>query len=278
MQQQAGSSANCGFRRSAFSDANLRFMQVGQHSFYALDLESRTAVGSIAEDVMKDEIRFIIPFMDSLFCMSASSLGLVSLHANCVARGGRGIVILGEPASGKTTVSYLAACGGMQFHADECVFLDIRQGELRAWGGFWPVVFRKQMVEFFAELKSRTGQFTYGDRAFCYVNKGGLQGRRAEPVLPACSIFLSRAPSPRVTLAQLSPPEVYERLAASLLFEEEERFAKQQDAALCALSSLPSYEFNYGRDPATAVELIEDLLSRYEGRQPIATQLSSAQD
>jgi hypothetical protein len=164
----------------------------------------------------------------------------------------------------------------MHFHADEGVFLEICQGELRAWGGFWPVVFRKQTAEFFPELKSCAGQFTYGDRAFCYLNKSCLQSHHAEPVLPdaepvlpACSIFLSQAPSPRVKLAQLSPVEVYERLASSLLFEEEEQFAGQQKAALCALSGLPAYEFNYGRDPAAAVEIIEDLLSQYEGRQPL---------
>ena len=158
---------------------------------------------------MKDELRFIIPFMDSLFCMSASSLGLVSLHANCVARGGRGILILGESGSGKTTLSYLAAQRGMHFHADEGVFLEVCQGELRAWGGFWPVVFREQTIELFPELKSCTGQFTYGDLAFCHANKGRLQSHDAEPVLPACSIFLSRTPSPSVTLAQLSPREAY---------------------------------------------------------------------
>lgn len=269
IQHRASSSGNCGFRRSAFSDANLRFVQVGQRSFYALDLESRTAVASIPEDVMKDELRFIIPFMDSLFCMSASSLGLVSLHANCVARGGRGIIILGEPGAGKTTVSYLAARKGMHFHADEGVFLEICHDDLRAWGGFWPVVFRRETVEFFPELKSCTRQFTYGDHAFAYVNKGGLQSHKAESVLPVCSIFLSRAPSPNLTPAQLSPLEVYQRLASSVLFEEEEQFAKQQDAMCSTLSTLPTYEFNYGKDPAAAVELIEELLSRYEGQQPL---------
>ena len=269
IQHRASSSGNCGFRRSAFSDVNLRFVQVGQRSFYALDLESRTAVASIPEDVIKDELRFIIPFMDSLFCMSAASLGLVSLHANCVARGGRGIIILGEPGAGKTTVSYLAARKGMHFHADEGVFLEICHDELRAWGGFWPVVFRRETVEFFPELESCTRQFTYGDHAFAYLNEGGLQSHNAEPVLPVCSIFLSRAPSSNVTPAQLSPLEVYQRLASSVLFDEEEQFAKQQDAVLCTLSTLPTYEFHYGKDPASAVELIEELLSRYEGRQPL---------
>jgi len=264
-QHPASSFGNCGFMRSAFSDSNLRFAQVGQRSFYALDLESRTAVGSITEEVMKDGLRFIISFMDSLFCMTASSLGLVSLHANCVARDGRGVIIFGEPGSGKTTVSYLAAQRGMDFHSDEGVFLESCQGELRAWRGFWPVVFRQHTVDIFPELQSCTGQFTYGDLAFCPANKGWLQSHDARPVLPACNIFLSRSPSRSVTLAQLAPLEVYQRLATSLLFEEQEQFAKQQDAALCILSTLPTYALSYGGDPAPAVELIGELLSRHGG-------------
>lgn len=270
IQHRASSPGNRGFRRFAFSDSNLRFAQVGQRSFYALDLESRTAVGSITEDVIKDELRIIIPFMDSLFCMSAASLGLVSLHANCVARGGRGVIILGEPGVGKTTVSYLAAREGMHFHADDGVFLEICQGELRAWGGFWPIVLRQETVEFFPELQSYASQFTYGDRALCYLNKGCLQTHNAEPVLPICSIFLNQAPCSSPILAQLSALEVYQRLANRMLFAEEEQFAKQEDAVLCTLSTLPTYEFNYGKDPAAAVELIEDLLFRHEGRQPVA--------
>ena len=273
IQNPPSPSGTGGFRRSAFSDGHLRFAQVGRRNFYALDLRLRTAVGWVAEELAHDEVRLTIPYLDSLFCMTAASLGLVSLHANCVAHNGKGAIILGHAGDGKTTASYLAAREPMHFHADEGLFLELHRGSVQAWAGFWPAVFREESGVFFPELKARARQFTYGELSYYHLDKSCLQ-RNGRPVLPAYSIFLRRAPGSGVKLVQIAPDNAYDRLTSSVLFEEEEQFRQQEAVVLKALAALPCYELSYGGDPAAAAEIIQELLNRSpRPEQPLSPSL-----
>ena len=255
------------FRRRAFSDAGLRFVQIGQRTFSIVDLESRVAFASVTEEMINDDLRFTVSFLDSLFCITASSLGLVALFSNCVARDGKGALILGPPGSGKTTASYAAARMGMHLLADEGVFLDVSGGEVRAWGGFWPIVFRQEAGRFLPELQGRARQFHYGELAYYHLDQTSFQTSQAFAIEPVCSIFLDRRESSTVRVRKLSHAELQERLTRSLLFEEEDRFHRQQETALNAVAALPAYELRYGPDPADAARVIQELLGRHSSVQ-----------
>ena len=122
-------------RLSAFSDLGLRYVNIGQRGFLAVDLERREAIGFLADQFFEGEPRLRDrPPLDILFCMTAASLGLTALSGGCVGVQDRGVMIFGPPNSGKTTACYLAAKLGMEFHADQVVFLDMSCELLRAWG------------------------------------------------------------------------------------------------------------------------------------------------
>lgn len=56
--------------------------------------------------------------------------GLFFLHAACVAHRGRGVLLVGHPRSGKTTLSLAAVRAGFQFLSDEQPLLRERDGSL----------------------------------------------------------------------------------------------------------------------------------------------------
>jgi len=245
--------------RFAFSDANLRFAEFEQRSFLAVDLHARHAVAFLTEELVRDKLCLTIPFLDTLFCMTAASLGFVSLFANCVEVDGKGILLLGPPRSGKTTASYLATKLGMRLHADEGVFLELNNDTLSAWSGFWPMVFRKDAQQFFPELQSLAQSFFYHDFAFYHLEKSQFQSPHANAVTPLCCIFLDREASSGVRLSQLTSCQLKDRLSQSLLFDEDEQFHPQQTAALNLLSNVPGYDISYGSDPAVVVSVIARL-------------------
>jgi len=149
-----------GVALSGFSDRGLRFANIGQRSFLAVDLERREGIGFVAERLVEREPEVNCrPVFDTLFCMSAGSLGMVPLSAACVGLGEKGLLIFGPPNSGKTTTSYLAAKLGLEFHADQAVFLEIESGKLRVWGDFLPAIFRLKALEFLPELRTSTRRF-----------------------------------------------------------------------------------------------------------------------
>jgi hypothetical protein len=247
-------------KRSAFSGEGLRFVEFGQRNFLAVDLDAREGIGFLAEGLAKDRLGLICPFLENMFLMSVGSLGLTSLRAACVALGEKGLLVFGPPNSGKTTASYLATKLGLQFHADEGVFLELETGNLLAWGGFWPVAFRPETLRFLPELQGCSRAFSYLDFTFYYVEQSQFQALEARRVTPVCSVFLERNTVSVPRLSPLSSIELSRRLAEDLLFKDDDRFAQQRAAVLSALERLPAYHLAYGDDPATAARVFPSLL------------------
>jgi len=252
------------YTRFAFSDPGLRFCQLGHRCFLGVDIHRRQAFAFLNERTAADKLRFAYPFLDTLFCLCAASLGFLPLYSNCVARNGKGILLLGAPAAGKTTASYLAAKRGLTLHADDGVFVErTEQGELRAWGGFWPVIFRREAAQLFPELPTCGQSDSYHHFAYYYLEKEHFQTTLSEAVVPVASAILRRGSGVGVQIARLDRAARSRRVAKSLLFEEEKRFRLQQAAIQRKLVELPSYDLEYGPDSGAAVDALGELLARH---------------
>jgi len=246
---------------SAFSDSGLQYVNIGQRGFLAVDLESREAAAFFSDQFVKDAARFRNrPPLDILFCMTAPSLGLTTLSGGCVGINDRGILIFGPPNSGKTTACYLASKLGMEFHADQVIFLDTKDNLVRAWGDPFPAVFRLQTREFLPELQQGALYSTYEDLEFYYFDKSPLQPELARPLTPVCGLFLNRNTTHPSELIRITAAEALSRLPRCLLFDEDERFDAQIFSALSALATIPMYDLKYRENPAVAAGVIKELL------------------
>src|SRR5437588_6722179 len=135
-----------------------------------------------------------------MFYLTAPMLGLLPVSAACVAKGKKGLLVFGPPNSGKTTSSYSAKKLGLDFHADQSVFLELDSGAVRAWGDFWPAAFRPEAVRFLPELSALGRTFSYRDRTFLCLDKEASISRSAESVIPPACIFPEEeAVAPRLT-------------------------------------------------------------------------------
>ncbi len=246
---------------SAFSDPGLQYVNIGQGNFLAVDLDRREAIGFLSESFFQDETKLRDrPPLDLLSCMTAASLGLVALSGGCAGLNDRGVLVFGPPNSGKTTACYLAAKLGMEFHADQLVFLDMSSGRLRVWGDPSPAVFRPETLDYLPELRESVHFSTYIDLSFYYFDKSALQSRWAKPVIPVCSLFLDRSASSEPQLTQISPENAATRLRDCMLFEENPRFDAQVEEAISALAAKPAYDLKYDSNPKTAATFIRKML------------------
>jgi hypothetical protein len=262
-------------KRSAFSDRGLRFAEFGQRNFIAVDLDAREGIGFLAEGLAEDKLGLTSPFIDTIFYLTAGSLGLVSLTAACVATGDKGILVMGPADSGKTTACYLSTKVGLEFHADQAVFLEPGSNTLGAWGDFFPAAFRPQALQFLPELQTSAQPFSYCDFRFYYLNKRVFQAARARPVEPVCCVYLGRKSAPEPRLSPVSAAESSRRLSENLPFKDDDRFNAQRAHVLNSLANLPAYQLDYASDPAIAAVFLRDLLARHEplGHRPQTGQL-----
>jgi hypothetical protein len=263
-------------KRSTFSDHELRFAEFGQRNFVAVDIEAREAIAFISEGLAEDAPGFTSPFLDNLFCLTVSSLGLVPLWANCVAREHRGVLLFGEANNGKTSASYVAEKLGLDFQADEGAFIELDSGVLRSWGGFWPATLRPKTLQFFPELKQRTRPCFHRDFVVYHLEEQGATSGCRSSIQPLCCLFLERQSSAAPSFSRVGHNDFARLLAKSVLFKDDERFREQQDTVVSALEELPAYVLRYGSDPAVAAATARDLLAAQDytdpGRELLGTQ------
>jgi hypothetical protein len=249
-------------QRVGFSDEGIRFVNFNQRAFIAIDLAEREAIGFISEELVKDEMGFLTPFLSDLFDLTSGTLGLTEVMAGCVALGDRGLLIFGPSQSGKSTSGYLAGKLGMELHADQVTCLEIVNGKLRAWGQFWPPAFRPETLEFLPELKNITRPFYFRDFTLWCLEPSRFRPVKAASVAPVSCVFLERAASAAPRLSRLSKPELATRLFQSLPFTEEACFEAQRSDVVNRLAELPAYRLRYPADPQTAAELFSELVKQ----------------
>jgi len=247
---------------AAFSDSSVRYINLGQRSFIAVDHGAREAVGVIPEHFANDETGFASVYLARMFYLTAPGLGLASISAACVAMEGRGLLLFGVPGSGKTTASYLSTRLGLQFHADQAVFLDKKGRTLRAWGEFWPAAFREDALQFLPELAGQTRPLVYCDKTFLCVGKQSSPSA-AGAVTPVSCIFLQREAGASPRLQPIRQEEASARIAAFVPFPDNMSSGPDHDAVFKALGRLPAYDLAYGTDPSEAAVFLRSMLSTH---------------
>jgi hypothetical protein len=248
-------------KRFAFTSEGLRFTEFGQSNFLAVDLDAREAIGFLSEGLIEDQVVLTSPILDNLFCMTVGSLRLVPMRANCVVLGQRGLLVFGAPDSGKTSASYYAGKLGLEFHADDGVFLEAKAGQLHAWGGFWPAAFRPEALQFMPELEASTRPLLYHDFTFYHLRKHPSRTTKACSVSPVGCVFLNRRSANAANLSPIPRSELPKRFLDNVIFKDDDRFTKQQAAVFTLLEKLPAYQLAYDSDPATAAPLMHKLLN-----------------
>ncbi len=262
-----------GVALSAFSDGGLRFVNLGEGSFLAVDLEAREGIGFVAERFVESEPKLHCrSIFDTLFCMSTRSFGMVPLSAACVGKGDQGVLLFGAPNSGKTTVSYLAAKHGLEFHADQAAFLEMEASGLRVWGDLLPAIFRPESLHFLPELEAATRRFSYPALSLCYLPKHPFQALKAHSVGPVCCVFLERQAAAIPTLSPIARFDFSRRLTECMLFKDYDCLAQQSAMTFDALEKLPAYLLAYGSDPATAAVLVRKMLTDCDAPKPAVEQ------
>jgi hypothetical protein len=96
----------------------------GPSSFVVLSPQQRSALVVVAATMLRFpyHIRYeLIEF--AVFTLASRVQQLVPLHAACVGRRGRGVLLMGESGSGKSTVSLLCLLAGFEFLSEDSVFV-----------------------------------------------------------------------------------------------------------------------------------------------------------
>ncbi len=232
-------------------------------NFVALDPQQRSALLVVSQDMLRHPYHIRYEMLEfAVYVLASRVLGLVPLHAACVGRGGRGILLLGPSGSGKSTVSLHCLMQGIDFLAEDSVL--VRPDGLLATG-----------VANFLHIRSDSLRFvTAGSAAI--IRRSGVIRRRSgvekfeidlrhpryrlapAPLRISAVVFVSpNRAGARPLLIPIPKAQLTRQLAAS------QQYAANQpgwSAFTRQVSRLPAFELRRGQHPLQAVQALETLL------------------
>jgi hypothetical protein len=225
--------------------------------------EQRAALLVVARELLRFPYHVRYELIElAVFTLAARVQGLMPLHAACVGRGRRGLLLIGDSGAGKSTAVLHCALQGFDVVAEDSLFvapqtllatgvanfLHVRRESLRfvsaadaAFIRRAPVIRRRSGVRKF-EIDLRQRRFRLAPRA---PEIRGLVALSARPA--------GREP----LLAPITPGEALARLRAS------QPYAASQPgwrAFVQRMRTVPAFELRRGRHPRESVAALEDLL------------------
>jgi hypothetical protein len=246
------------------SGAGLLCGTTSSSDFAVLSSDHRSALVVVSRDMLRFPYHTRYELIEfAVFTLAARSQGLMPLHGACVGRDGRGLLLFGDSGAGKSTASLHCLLRGMDFLAEDSIFvtpdtmlatgianfLHVRCDSLHSLPASSASMIRRSPV-----IRRRSG-----------VEKFEVDLRRPEFRLAASPlkitgvVFMSAHSAGRGAL--LTPLSSRESLA---------RFKKSQSYAVAQpgwttfrkrLGAAPAFELRRGRNPAEAADALQTLLA-----------------
>lgn len=242
----------------------VRCVNLGQLGFVAADLDAHEIVGFIAEGRTADTAGFAGVFLAAMAHLTAVALQLTTVSSACIRKHNRGLLLLGPPGCGKTTCAYAAQKLGFETHSDMATFLELSGGQLRAWGEFWPALFREETTRVNPELLHLGQPLVHENETFISVEKQRRGYRGESSINPVMALVLKRGRVRIPRLTQLSTVKYAEALRASHPYSEDSRNQSRRESVFSALLKMPAYKLTFSGDPSEAAVFCRSLFIAHE--------------
>jgi len=183
---------------------------------------------------------------------------LTLIHAACVARNGRGLLLCGESGAGKSCLSFACARRGWTFIGDDCASL-VRRSEPMVVGGPRDVHFRPTAIEILPELQGKLEVLNASGKLGLHMRSNAFpEIRRSVHASVFAVVFLNRQPHGPARLVPISAAEAFLRLEPDLPLMEP--IEDHRASLRHLLSASLTFEFRY-QDLDDAVKTLESLVS-----------------
>jgi hypothetical protein len=249
---------------SMLSGAGLLCGATGSSNIVILSPLQRSALVAVSRELLQFPYHIRYEFIEfAAFTLASRSQKLVSLHAACVGRAGRGILLMGPSGSGKSTVTLQCLLRGFDILSEDSVFIE--PNKLLATGVANFLHVRSESLRWLerardAELIRRSPVIRRrsGVKKFEIDLRRGAYKLAASPLRITAVVFLSpEKAGGQPLLRRLSQSSLLTKLAAAQAYAVNQPewggFSKN-------LLKIDAFELRRGRHPIEAVDILNTLL------------------
>lgn len=243
--------------------------------FVVLSPAQRTALIVVSPDMLRSAYHVRYELLEfAVFTLATRVLGLVGLHAACVGRGGRGLLLMGASGAGKSTAALHCLLQGLEFLSEDSVFvapdsllatgianfIHVRRDGLRfvpeasaALIESSPVIKRRSGVEKF-EIDLRGPRFRPARRPLEIVASVFMSAEKGDPSRAGASGIAGGHP----LAIPLRSAELRARLQATQPYAAHQAgwtgFSRR-------IARIPAFELRRGAHPTDTVSALEHILT-----------------
>jgi len=223
-------------------------------NFAVCDLERAFAFCWFSPATARNKAWLRYFYLDTIVYLILWHKCLTRIHASCVARDGRAILLCGPAGAGKSCLAYACARRGWTFVSDEATSLLRRSEDRLVLGKPREMRFRDSAVEILPELAGRPVARNFAGKMTIEVPTSELTGiSTAVQCRAVAVVFLNRHSGGPARLVTLPFEESWRRLEQDLPLFDQEVHA-QHRASLRHLLEAGAYELQYcGLEAAVAV-------------------------
>lgn len=209
-----------------------------------LDLKTGTNFIWIHHSALRDLSYFRNNFLEKVVYLLLGSSVVTDLHAACVSKGGKGILLCGDSGAGKSTLAYACARAGWTYTSDDTSYLINGSAVPKVIGHSHRLRFRPAAKALFPELAGFEISPRMEGKPSIEVSASRLPGlATASEARIHAVVYLKRHPVGKVSLLRLPEGSASERLRKELYSAGDIR--AMHEKMLDRLSSVPTYELHY---------------------------------
>jgi hypothetical protein len=209
-----------------------------------LDLKTCTSFVWLNRSALKNKLYFRYNFLEKVAYLLLGASVVTDIHAACVNRNGKGILLCGDSGAGKSTLAYACARSGWTYTSDDTSYLINTYSFPRVIGHSHRVRFRPTAKALFPELMSRQVTPRMEGKPSIEVPVSELPPLfTAHEASVHAIVYLQRHPSAKGMLVRLPDGTATERTRSELYSAGEIRAKHEQK--LEVLSDIPTYELHY---------------------------------
>jgi hypothetical protein len=222
--------------------------------------DTRAGLGAawLTPRAVNDIEYFHYHFLDAMAHVVLESLYLTPIHATCVAREGRGVLLCGDSGAGKSTMAYACARQGWNYISDDASYLVRRRATERLIiGNAHRFRLRPDAALLFPELSSYAPAMRGNGKMSLELWTRDLASIAASPATQVDQIvFLERKPERKPRWKPLSNPDA-RAWCERVFFHWDPEVKAEQSATLSALldtCELRTLEYSNFQDAVNFLE------------------------
>jgi hypothetical protein len=209
-----------------------------------------------AGSVLAAYLFFTIPLIEVM-----KRNGRFPIHAGCVAREGRGLLLAGMSGSGKSTLTAALVMDGWDFLGDDMVFVARQAGAALAWGLSDEIDCSDQTAGMFPKLRHLVGEPTLAGRGKHPVDVEEAFGVCPVPSCrPHALVLPAISGGRRSVLTAVSASHALRELAPNVLLTQPAATQAHLDALAELVREVPCYSLATGTDLAFASRCLQEIL------------------